>query len=76
MTQKRFIKLVMSYTRSRNEAVKIAADYNSRNIPYERALEKFQGLIVSRLVYMREHSALYKLGMWGFREVDYDGTVL
>ena len=40
MTRKRFIKLMMSYGISRNEAVKIAADYNSRNIPYETAYKK------------------------------------
>ena len=37
MTRKRFIKLLMSHDISRNEAVKIAADYNSRNVPYETA---------------------------------------
>lgn len=37
MTRKRFIKLLMSHGISRNEAVKIAADYNSRNIPYKTA---------------------------------------
>lgn len=37
MTRKRFIKLLMSHGISRNKAVKIAADYNSRNIPYETA---------------------------------------
>ena len=37
MTRKRFIKLLMSHGISRNEAVKIAADYNSRNIPYDTA---------------------------------------
>ena len=37
MTRKRFIKLLMSYGISRNEAVAIAADYNSRNVPYETA---------------------------------------
>ena len=40
MTRKRFIKLMMSYGISRNEAVKIAADYNSRNVPYETAYKK------------------------------------
>ena len=40
MTRKRFIKLLMSKGYSRNEAVKIAADYNSRNIPYETAYIK------------------------------------
>lgn len=39
MTRKRFIKLLMSYGNSRNKAVKIAADYNSRNVPYKRAYE-------------------------------------
>lgn len=37
MTRKRFIKLLMSYGTSRNEAVKIAEDYNSRNVPYKTA---------------------------------------
>lgn len=37
MTRKRFIKLLMSHGISRNEAVKTAAEYNSRNIPYETA---------------------------------------
>ena len=37
MTRKRFIKLLMSHDISRNEAVEIAADYNSRNIPYATA---------------------------------------
>lgn len=37
MTRKRFIKLLMSHGISRNKAVKIAADYNSRNVPYETA---------------------------------------
>lgn len=40
MTRKRFIKLLMSHGISRNEAVKIAADYNSRNIPYKTAYVK------------------------------------
>ena len=40
MTRKRFIKLMMSHGISRNEAVKIAADYNSRNISYEKAYQK------------------------------------
>lgn len=37
MTRKRFIKLLMSHGIKRNEAVKKAADYNSRNVPYETA---------------------------------------
>ena len=37
MTRKRFIKLMMSYGNSRNKAVKIAAEYNSRNVPYKTA---------------------------------------
>lgn len=37
MTRKRLIKLLMSHGISRNEAVKIAAEYNSLNIPYETA---------------------------------------
>ena len=40
MTRKRFIKLMMSYGISRNEAVKTAAAYNSLNIPYETAYVK------------------------------------
>ena len=37
MTRKRFIKLLMSHGISRNKAVKIAAEYNSQNIPYDTA---------------------------------------
>lgn len=37
MTRKRFIKLLMSHGISRNKAVEIAADYNSRNVPYKKA---------------------------------------
>ena len=40
MTRKRFIKLLMSHGISRNKAVEIAADYNSRNVPYERAYSR------------------------------------
>lgn len=58
MTRKRFIKLLMSYGIPRNEAVETAAAYNSLNFPYERAYENWQSLIVSRLIHMREHSAL------------------
>lgn len=41
MTRKRFIKLMMSAGNSRNKAVKIAADYNSRNVPYDKAYSRF-----------------------------------
>lgn len=58
MSRKRFIKLLMSHGISRNEAVKTAAAYNSLNFPYERAYENWQSLIDSRLVYLREHSAI------------------
>ena len=40
MTRKRFIKLLMSHGISRNEAVKKAAEYNSRNLPYKLAYLK------------------------------------
>lgn len=41
MTKKRFIKLLMSKGIQRNEAQKIAARYNLRNIPYEKAYSDF-----------------------------------
>lgn len=41
MTRKRFIKLLMSHGIPRNKAVKIAADYNSRNVPYDKAYSRF-----------------------------------
>lgn len=75
MTRKRFIKLLMSYRIPRNHAVKIAADYNSRNIPYEIALVNYRSLLFSRLVYLREHSALYKLGRWNMEEGANDGNI-
>lgn len=42
MTRKRFIKLVMSKGKQRNEANKIANLYNARKIPYSRAYISFQ----------------------------------
>ena len=62
MTRKRFIKLVMSYGIPRNDAVEIAADYNSRNIPYERAYEKYKRLMAVRLFSKRMSSALGVMG--------------
>ncbi len=41
MSKKRFIKLLMSKGIQRNEAQKIAARYNSCNIPYEKAYSDF-----------------------------------
>ena len=41
MSKKRFIKLLMSKGIQRNEAQEIAARYNSRNIPYEKAYTDF-----------------------------------
>lgn len=58
MTRKRFIKLLISYGIPRNEAVKIAADYNSRNIPYEIAYKR---LIFVRLTYKFKRSAIGSL---------------
>ena len=55
MTRKRFIKLLMSHGISRNKAVEIAADYNSRNVPYEIAYKK---LIFVRLAYKIKRSAI------------------
>lgn len=37
MTKKRFIKLLMSRGKSRNEAVEIASNYNSLNYSYKSA---------------------------------------
>lgn len=54
MTRKRFIKLMMSYDISRNKAVELAAEYNSRNIPYEKAH--------SRLAFYRIGSAFRNSG--------------
>lgn len=42
MTRKRFIKLVMSKGKQRNEANRIANLYNARNIPYHNAYISFQ----------------------------------
>lgn len=42
MTRKRFIKLVMSKGKQRNEANKIAQSYNAKKIPYSRAYISFQ----------------------------------
>ena len=54
MSRKRFIKLLMSYGISRNKAVKMAADYNSRNVPYEIAYKR---TIFVRLDYKIKRSA-------------------
>lgn len=62
MSRKRFIKLLMSYGVSRNEAVKIAADYNRRNISYERAYEKYKNLMAVRLFSKRMSSTFGVLG--------------
>ncbi len=42
MTKKRFIKLVMSKGKGRNEAQKIASAYNSRRISYDKAYKIFR----------------------------------
>ena len=55
MTRKRFIKLLMSHGIPRNKAVEMAADYNSRNVPYEIAYER---LIFVRLAYKIKRCAI------------------
>ena len=42
MTKKRFIKLLMSKGKSRNEARQMASCYNSRNISYARAYSTYR----------------------------------
>lgn len=42
MTKKRFIKLVMSKGKGRNEAQKIASEFNSRRTPYDKAYKIFR----------------------------------
>lgn len=51
MTRKRFIKLLMSHGISRNKAVKIAADYNSRNVPYETAYVRETRKVMPRITF-------------------------
>lgn len=52
MTKKRFIKLVMSSGRQRNEAQEIAKDYNLQGVSYAEAFENF--LALNRLGYAFE----------------------
>lgn len=42
MTRKRFIKLVMSYGKQRNEANTIAALYRLRGLPYKEAYKDYR----------------------------------
>lgn len=66
MSRKRFIKLLMSYGIPRNSAVKIAADYNSRNVPYEIAYK--------RLIFVRLASKLKISAIGALRYLRYLAT--
>ena len=42
MTKKRFIKLVMAKGKGRNEAQKVASEFSSRRVPYDKAYKIFR----------------------------------
>lgn len=64
MSRKRFIKLLMSDGVSRNVAVELANYYNRRNIPYEKAYEKYKMHICFRLACKRMCSAIGAFGRY------------